>query len=96
MWNFSSWLNISVFVLDILIVMDKHTTWSDFFLSDFIRLCFNFVRNNFVRILQPRDCRYPVELVLEANFLLYNTVLSFRINEFFDYKGWANMKNGSS
>jgi hypothetical protein len=45
--KFSRGLDISVFKLNILTVVDNHTTWSDYFGSDFVQLYFNFVRHKF-------------------------------------------------
>jgi len=36
MWNFSRALDVYVFMLDILTVMDNHTTWPDYFRSDIL------------------------------------------------------------
>ena len=47
MCNFSSGIDISVFMLDILTVTGDHTTWPDYFRSDVFGLYFNFVRKNF-------------------------------------------------
>jgi hypothetical protein len=37
-----------------------------------------------------------VELVLEANILLYNVVLGFRLTEYLGFEGSATMTNGRS
>ena len=51
------------------------------------------LETNFLRELHSYVCRCPVELVLEWNILLHKSVLSFRLNEYMYYKGWATMKN---
>ena len=63
--EFSSGLDISVFMLDIQTVMDKHTTWPDYFWSDFVGLYF-VLETSFVRELHSHACCCPVELVLEG------------------------------
>ena len=47
MWNFSRGIDSSVFKLEILTVMDKPTTWSDYFRSDIFILHCNYLRNKF-------------------------------------------------
>jgi hypothetical protein len=47
MWSFSRCLDISVFKLDILTVIDNNTTWPHYFWLEFVGLYFNFFRNKF-------------------------------------------------
>ena len=89
-------LDISVFMLNILTVMDNHTNCSDYFCSDFVGLYFTFLETSFVRELHSYVCRCPVELVLEGNILLCNGVLSFRLTEYLGLEGCAAVTNGRS
>ena len=54
------------------------------------------LENNSVPELHSHVCCCPLELVLDGNILLYNDVLSLRINEYLDYEGWTNRTNGYS
>lgn len=96
MWNVSVGLDISVFMLAFLSVMEDITTWPDSF--DLILLDYFLIllKTNFLRELQSHGCRWPVELVLGRDIVLYKGVLSFELNEYLDHESWANMINGYS
>jgi len=77
--EFSSDLDISVFMFNILTVMHIHTTWPDYFdliLLDYILLVI-LLETSFVSELHSHVCRCPLELLLEWNIVLYNGALSF-------------------
>jgi hypothetical protein len=86
--------DISVFMLNILTVMDNYTIWPDYFLSDFVGLYCSFIRNKFRARTAFTSPSLSVELVLEGNILLYIGVLGYRLNEYMGLESWANMANG--
>jgi len=49
------------------------------------------LETSFVRELHSHVCHCPVELVLERDIVLHSGVLSFGLNEYLGYEGWANM-----
>jgi len=86
-------LDIILFKLAIMAVVDRHTTWPHYFWSEFVGLYFNFFRNKFCARNALKCLSCPVEMVLEGNILLYNGVLSFRLTEYLGLEGCATMKN---
>ena len=94
MWSFSRGLDISVCMINILIVMDNHTTWPDYFWSDFVGSHFNFFRKKFRARTAFTCLSLPVELMLKGNILLYNGALSFRVNEYLGLEDCATVTNG--